>query len=813
MTDKLAKAAPSPAIPAEKLRWRCDAESFDFETTDELEPSREIIGQDRALRAISLGLDMDSPGYNIFLSGFVGTGRNTTIRQVLQTLDRGKSTPDDLCYVYGFAKPEEPVALFLPAGRGRRLVEGMEGLVRALRRDVPSVMESDPYRKGREQIIERFRARQRSMIAAFDERVQGEGFALVQVQLGPVPTPQVVPVADGEPKLLGDLEEAVQKGEMKEEELAGVREKLGTLTSELEGVMREAMKIDGELHAELARHEQETVRPIVATRFDALREPFSDLPEVLVYLGHAEKHVLEHLQRLRPQSDEDEEEGDGSDGTEIDLEYSVNLVVDNHDASGAPVVLENAPTAARLFGIMERKWARDGGEEAVDHMKIRAGSLHAANGGYLVLNATDLFGEPPYVWHALKRTLRTGRLEILTQTISVLGPPALKPAPVSIAVKVVLIGDAHLYSLLYAYDEDFKKIFKVRADFDTEMGNARGNVLQYGAFAQRLVEEEGVLPFDRTGLARIVEYGSRLAGRQDKLSTRFHMIADLIREAGYFAKKAGAKAVAQNHVEQALAEKDYRNNLPQEKMQELIEEGTIFIDVDGVQVGEVNGLAVYDSGEYGFGLPSKITATVSLGNAGVINIEREAELSGRIHDKGVQILSGYLRSKYAQDKPLTLSASICFEQSYQGIDGDSASSTEIYAILSALSAIPLRQDLAVTGSVNQIGEVQPIGGVNEKIEGFFDVCRARGLTGSQGVLIPASNLVDLMLHPRVIEAVRASKFHVYPVATIDQGIEILTGVAAGTRRGARYPSNTVNGKVDLRLRKLANLMRDFGAHA
>jgi ATP-dependent Lon protease len=370
----------------------------------------------------------------------------------------------------------------------------------------------------------------------------------------------------------------------------------------------------------------------------------------------------------------------------------------------------------------------------------------------------------------------------------------------------VLIGDAHLYSLLYAYDEDFKKIFKVRADFDTEMGNARGNVLQYGAFAQRLVEEEGVLPFDRTGLARIVEYGSRLAGRQDKLSTRFHMIADLIREAGYFAKKAGAKAVAQNHVEQALAEKDYRNNLPQEKMQELIEEGTIFIDVDGVQVGEVNGLAVYDSGEYGFGLPSKITATVSLGNAGVINIEREAELSGRIHDKGVQILSGYLRSKYAQDKPLTLSASICFEQSYQGIDGDSASSTEIYAILSALSAIPLRQDLAVTGSVNQIGEVQPIGGVNEKIEGFFDLCSQRdgGLTGDQGVVIPASNVKHLCLKREVVEAAEQDKFRIYAIESADQGLAVLTGMAAGELDDSgNYPAGTVNQLIETRLNALA----------
>jgi lon-related putative ATP-dependent protease len=382
---------------------------------------------------------------------------------------------------------------------------------------------------------------------------------------------------------------------------------------------------------------------------------------------------------------------------------------------------------------------------------------------------------------------------------------------VAIDVKVVLIGDAHLYSLLYSYDEEFKKIFKVRADFDTEMANERENVIRYGSFVQRLVADEGVLPFDRTGLAEIAEYGARLTGRRNKLSTRFNMIADLVREASFFASRDGAARVSGEHLRKALEEKIYRNNLAEEKMQELIEEGSIFIDVDGHKVGAVNGLAVYESGDHAFGLPSKITATVSVGNAGIINIEREADLSGKTHDKGVQILSGYLRSKFAQDQPLTLSASICFEQSYTGVDGDSASSTEVYALLSALSEIPLRQDLAVTGSVNQKGEIQPIGGVNEKIEGFFDICRSKGLTGRQGVIIPRSNVEDLMLDRRVLEAVRGGEFHIYSVDTIDEGIEILTGVAAGTKDGGRsYPRLTVNGRVSARLKKLANQMREYG---
>jgi ATP-dependent Lon protease len=465
---------------------------------------------------------------------------------------------------------------------------------------------------------------------------------------------------------------------------------------------------------------------------------------------------------------------------------------------------------AALFGIVERSWSKDG-EDLVDHMDIRSGALHQANGGYLILNGTDLFSEPGNVWNTLKRTLRTGYLEIPPVTTSVLGPPAMKPERMPNSVKVVLIGDSNLYTALYHYDEDFKKIFKVRADFDTEMVNVDENLQLYGAFIQRLVEEEKIHPFDRSGMTEIVEYGSRLAGRQDRLSTRFNMIADLAREASYFATKEGHTTVGDRHVSQAIEERDYRNNLTQEKMLEMIEDGTIFIDVVGSKVGEVNGLAVYESGEHAFGLPSKITATVSMGNAGIINIEREAELSGRTHDKGVQILAGYLRAKYAQDKPLALSASICFEQSYHGVDGDSASSTEVYAILSALAEIPIRQDLAVTGSVSQIGLIQPIGGVNEKIEGFFDVCRTRGLTGTQGVLIPKANLIDLTLQERIADAVRAGTFHIYAVETIDEGIEVLTGVAAGQKAGSRaFPRNTVNGRVDLRLKQLAKQMRDYG---
>jgi ATP-dependent Lon protease len=813
MTEQPKPIGSPRELSPEELRWTCDPKLLDFEDTSHLPATHEIIGQERALRSISLGLALKSPGYNIFVAGFVGTGRNTTIQRVLSDLDRGVEPPDDLCYVYNFARNDRPRALFVPAGKGRRLSRRMDVLVARLLREIPQTFESEAYRKRRERVEASFKTRQRKLIEAFDKKARTQDFALVQVQVGPVASPEVVPVVDGEPKFFPDLEEAAEEGKLPRKKLEAIRERHQQLSSELHSVIKETMNVESEMAARLSELDHDVARPIVTANIDIIREAFAGLPAVLEYLDAVERHCLDHLDQFLPAASRDPSPAHPQGAPDPDwcLEYRVNLVVDNSDAKGAPVVVENNPTAPALFGIIERHFARNG-DESVDHMKIKGGSLLAANGGYLVLNASDLFHEPVSVWNSLKRALRTGRHEIPSmEPFSMLGPAALKPEPVEVNVKVVLIGDAHLYSLLWAYDEEFKKIFKVRADFDTEMENTPENVKLYGSFVQRLVTEEAVLPFDREGLAELVEYGSRVTGRRDKLSTRFNLIADLIREASYFASGDGARTASARHVARALEEKVYRNNLVEEKMQELIREGSVFIDVQGAKVGSVNGLAIYESGEHAFGLPSRITASVSMGNAGIINIEREAELSGHVHDKGVQILAGYLRSKYAQDKPLTLSASICFEQSYSGVDGDSASSTELYALLSALAELPVRQDLAVTGSVNQQGEIQPIGGVNEKIEGFFDICRAKGLTKTQGVLIPSANLPDLMLHPRVVESVRKGEFHIYSVATIDAGIEILTGLPAGAKEGKRrYPANTVNGKIDLRLARLALQMREYG---
>jgi ATP-dependent Lon protease len=474
------------------------------------------------------------------------------------------------------------------------------------------------------------------------------------------------------------------------------------------------------------------------------------------------------------------------------------------------VIIETSPTYRNLFGTIERNVDRMGGMWKTDFTKIKSGSFLRANGGYLVLNALDVFIEPG-VWIALKRTLRNRSMEMQSfDPFYLFASSALKPEPIEARVKVVMIGDAYIYETLYYMDEDFKKIFKIKADFDSVMNRNEDSQLQYSTFIRKICQDENLLPFDRTGVAAVIEYGVRLAGRQKKLSTEFHRITDVLREANYWAKKDGSEQVTEKQVDQAIAERIDRLRMIEDKIQEMIDEGIILIDSEGAKVGQVNGLSVYDMGEYAFGKPSRITAKTAMGKTGIINIEREADLSGRTHNKGVLILGGYLRGKYAQDKPLTLTASLAFEQSYSGVDGDSASSTEVYAIVSSLANLPLRQDMAITGSINQNGEIQPIGGVNQKIEGFFDVCRSRGLTGKQGVIIPHQNVGDLMLRKDVVAAVQEGKFHIYPVQTIDQGIEILTGMPAGEKNpDGTYPPATVNGLVDQKLRDLAKKMKEF----
>jgi len=801
-------------VPVEKLRWRCPPESMPFTTTDEVKPCLEIIGQDRALKAIRLGLEMESLGYNIFVVGLVGTGRTTTIKCLLEEIDKAGKIPDDICYVNNFKDPDQPRCICLPAGQGKKFKKDLEDLIESLKKKIPLIFESEEYQKQRREIVEKHRDREKGMVKEFESRAKKEGFAVVQVQIGPFTRPDVVPVVAGNAMPLDQLENLVDQGQFPKESFEQLKTKYSQLSTELEQILKETRKVEKAIQDELAMLDKSAISHLVEDTIGDIREKYEQ-PRIHTYLDEVRDNILENPSRFQPKAEAPQLPIPGLTlPTPVDLftEFQVNVLVDNSETKGAPVIIETSPTYRNLFGTIERNIDRLGGFWKTDFTKIKSGSFLRANGGYLVLNALDVFIEPG-VWIALKRTLRNRSMEMQSfDPFYLFASSALKPEAIEVRVKVVMIGDAYLYETLYAVDEDFKKIFKIKADFDSVMDRKEETQLQYASFIRKICHDENLLPFDRSGVSAVIEYGVRLAGRQKKLSTEFHRITDILREASYWAKKDKSDMVTEKHVDQAIAEKIYRKKMIEDKIQEMIEEGIIMIDSDGVKVGQVNGLSVYDMGEYSFGKPSRITAKTSMGKAGIINIEREADLSGRTHNKGVLILGGYLRGKYAQDKPLTLTASLCFEQSYSGVDGDSASSTEVYALLSSLADLPLRQDIAVTGSVNQNGEIQPIGGVNQKIEGFFDVCRSRALTGKQGVMIPHQNIGDLMLRKDVVEAVAARKFHIYPVQTIDQGIEILTGVPAGERRkDGTYPEGTVNFIVDKKLQELAKRMKEFEA--
>jgi lon-related putative ATP-dependent protease len=632
----------------------------------------------------------------------------------------------------------------------------------------------------------------------------------VDVQVGQIKRPEVMPLVDGNPTPIDQLESMVDKGRFPKEEFETLKEKQSKLREDIDqiflelrdlqkGVQETVEKMDRVMFMKLAEGltaplRQKYKSKDIHTYFNDMLE---DMAENLQIFSTQPQQVIPGLPLMMPEGDRFQP-------------YQVNLLVDNTEQKGPPVLVETHPTYRNLFGSIERIVDRSG-VWRTDFSKIKAGSLVKANGGYLVLNLLEAIVEPG-VWQALKRALKTKKMEIETyDPFYLFTTTGLKPEPIEMDIKVVVISDDYLYHLLLAYDEDVKKIFKVRADFDTAMDKTDESVRQFAEFLKMKTDEDKLKPFDRTAVAALVEHAVRMTGRQEKLSTSFPVIADILRESDYWAGEDKQSVVQEKHVDKAIESRIYRSNLLEEHIQEMIDRGTLMIDTEGAVVGQVNGLAVYNLGDFMFGKPSRITASTSMGRAGIINIEREADLSGNTHNKGILILGGYLRKKYAQDKPLTMSASIAFEQSYSGVDGDSASSTEIYALLSSLAGVPIRQSVAVTGSVNQKGEVQAIGGVNYKIEGFYDCCRHKGITGEQGVMIPESNVKDLMLRKDVVEAVKAGKFHVYSVKMIDEGIEILTGMPAGKiKADGTYPKGTINNLVNEKLKSLAEGLKEFG---
>ncbi|MEW6054046.1 MAG: AAA family ATPase [Nitrospirota bacterium] len=793
------------AVPLDKLRWICAEDLFQFECTSDIEPLKEFIGQARAMDSINFGLAVERPGYNLFLTGLTGTGKATTVKARLQKYIEGREAQgitwqiNDWCYVFNFPSPDQPRVLGLPQGLGKQFSSSMDELVKRLRQEIPKTFGSEEYNKKKQEIME---AHQKQYQEAMDSLDQETSEKNLMVQISPMGA-AVVPLVEGKPMARDEFLK------LPDTERAKIEAERLSMMKKVEATYSRFKDLEKETGEKMRDNDMKAGEFAISGPFEEMFARYAEYPEVLAFLKEAKEYTLKKLDLfVQPQMQQPPVFTPAQQADPF-MAYKVNVFVDNSKAAGPPIISESNPNWFNMFGKTERKALM--GTYISDHTMIKAGAVQMANGGYLILNIRDVLLNQG-VWEGLKRVIRTKevRVEDPWEQFGFFGPQGMKAQPMPIDFKIIVMGDDSLYQLLTMYDEDFWEMFKVKADFDSQMQRTTDNLMSYACYIRNCCDTEKLLPFDRSGVARVIEYAARAAGDQEKLSARFGPLKDVLVEADYWARESQSERITGEHVEKAIKEKIYRLDLIAERVRRMIEEGTIMVDVEGEVVGQVNGLSVYDLGIFSFGRPNRITAKTFLGKRGVINIERESQLSGRIHDKGVLILSGYLGWKYAQDKPMTLSASVCFEQSYSGVEGDSASSTELYAILSSLAGIPVRQNIAVTGSVNQKGEVQPIGGVNHKIEGFFDICKARGLTGQQGVMIPHQNIRNLMLREEVVKAVQEGRFHIYAVKTIEEGFEVLTGVPSGQKKpDGTYPEGTVNFLVDRQLNEFAGKMKAY----
>ncbi|MFB6355323.1 MAG: Lon protease family protein [bacterium] len=789
-----------------ELKGFCDGGQLEFDSTEELTELDEVIGQDRAVSAVTFGIDIDSPCYNIFAMGTRGTGKKDVIKQFLEREAEDQDVPGDWVYVKNFDRPDQPRAIKFQPERGAEFRDDMDQLVDQLRSDIPDAFEGDDYKQEREQIQEEFSRRRQELMKKLEEEAEEYNFTILQTPQGIM----LAPVVDGEPMTPDEFSELEED---RREEIEDQRE---TLQQSLQETMEEIRSLQHEMKDQVHELDQRVISFIVEDLIDELKEKYGDVEGAVEHLDEVHDDLLDNVDMFKQMKDDGPQQGmpffmagpQGPDKPDFD-QYRANLMVDNSDQEGAPVVFESNPTYYNLLGRIEHKG--EFGALTTDFTMVKNGALHEANGGYLMVEAKDLLSKP-FAWEAIKRALNNDEIktETMGQEYRAVQTQTLEPETIPLDVKVVLLGNPYIYYLLYELDEDFQELFKVKADFSRETDRGDEIVKKYARYIGTLSEDEELSHFSQSGVCRVVEEASRMVSDQDKLSAELNHIGDLVRESNYWSDQNGNNLVTDTDVQKAVDEMVYRSNRMEERIQELIDEGTILIDTDEDVVGQLNGISVLPVGDYQFGKPSRITARTHVGSEGVINIEREADLGGRIHNKGVMILSGYLGGQFAQDMPLALSASLTFEQTYSEVDGDSASSAELYALLSSLSGYSLRQDLAVTGSVNQRGQVQSIGGVNDKIEGFFRVCEQDGLTGDQGVIIPESNVKNLMLREEVIEAVEQGEFHIYPVETIDQGIELLTGKQAGERNeDGNYPEDTVKWAVQRQLKEYAETEQEF----
>ncbi len=789
-------------LKAEEVRLRIDPQGLGISSTDELEELEEkIMAQERAVRALDFGLNLDDLDFHLYVAGSGALGATYIARSLVELQAQKRPRPADWCYVYNFKDPDRPRALEFPPGQGRLFQKDMAELVENLRHHLPEAFESESYLNRKEAIIREFNRTRAQIFEELEKKVRAEGFILNVEPMGMM----IIPAKeDGSPMTPEDIQ---QLPEERKEEL---KQKSALLQKELNATARQIQQMEKELRKRLKELDREIALNVVNNFVGELREKYAPLPHVLNYLNEVQEDILKHLDDFRQRGGPTPPPPFPVPAPQPSFtRYEVNVFVDNAETQGAPVVFEVNPTYTNLFGAIERK--AQFGALLTDFTMLKAGSLHRANGGFLILRALDVL-RSPFSWEGLKRTIKTRKiyLEDLAEQLGILTTKTLKPEPIPFRGKVILIGDPFIYHLLYLYDEAFREIFKIKAHLDVWVDRDEERTRQFLRAVAGMVKRDRLRPVEASGLARLIEFSCELAGRQDKLSLKLPEIRDVLKEANFWAGREGAGRITASHVQKAIEERRFRASLPEERLQEMIEKDILRINVDGEAVGSINGLSVFDLGDYTFGRPTRITANISLGREGVINIEREAELSGKIHTKGVMILSGFLRERFVQDKPLTLTATLCFEQSYGLVEGDSASTAELYALLSALSGIPLYQGIAVTGAISQKGEVQAVGGVKEKIEGFFKVCKAKGLTGKQGVIIPQANVQDLMLEDEVVQAIAQGKFHLWAISRVEEGLEILTGRPAGERqKDGTYPEGSVFYLVDQRLREMAEQVKKF----
>ncbi len=797
----------SKRLKPEQLRQRTNPALFSFRSTEELPPLERVIGQDRAVEAIDFGIEIPSEGYNIFAVGLPGSGRTTAVRRFLSLRAAQRPAPAEWCYVYNFDEPRRPRALRLPAGRSSELRQMMSELVERVQIEIPRTFESQLYEERRREFLQEMQRKQMQLYEELERYLNERGFALIRSPAGLA----IAPMLNGEILSAEDYQKLAPEIKRRFESYRP------ELQKEFDEAMRQARELDRQGKQALDQINAEMAGFVLDTLMGDIRERFQDCRHVLEHLDAVRADIIANLDRLLVQDETPQLPFGLQPPRQKDRlfdRYAINVLAANEPGQPAPVVIEDNPTYHNLVGRIEHR--AEFGTMVTDFRQIRAGALHRANGGYLVIEAQSLLSNP-LAYDALKRSLHNQEIKIeeMAQFYGFVAAVSLEPEPIPLDVKVVIIGDQRLYQLLYALDEEFSELFKVKAEFVVDMRRDEDNLHSLADFVGDICRRENLTHFDPTAVARLAEESGRAASDQEKLTTRFAAMADLVRESAYWAQRAGRMLATSEDVEQAINMRQRRMDYAKERYLEAIHEGTLLIDTEGAVVGQINGLSVAQTADFTFGLPSRISARTYLGRASVVSIEREVKLSGPIHDKGNLILASYLAGRFAQQRPLSMAASLTFEQNYGGVEGDSASSTELYALLSSLAEVPIRQGLAVTGSVSQSGRVQAIGGVNVKIEGFYDLCHQRGLTGDQGVLIPESNVRNLMLRPDVIEAVERGEFHIYAVATIEEGVELLMGMPAGEEDDeGNYPEGTlyalVKNKLDLyaeRMKKAAQPLR------